>query len=89
MKFHLSSSDHPIIMILMVLLMNPELKLSTIRITTGLTVYETRSGLLKLIENGIIDKISVSSRNPTFQLIDSEKAKSYLEELAKQKIAQF
>lgn len=88
MKFHLSSSDHQIIMILMVLLMHPELKLSTIRITTGLTIYETRSGLLKLMENKIIEKVSVSSRNPSFRLINSEKAKSYLEDLAKQKIFQ-
>ena len=88
MKFHLSLSDHPIIMILMVLLMNLELKFSTIRITTGLTIDETRVGLVKLMENKIIEKVSVSSRNPSFRLINSEKAKSYLEELAKRKIVQ-
>lgn len=76
-------------MILMVLLVHPEIKMSTIRITTGLTVKETRLGLVKLIENKIIEKISNSSRNPTFRLIDPDNAKSYLEELARQKMVQF
>ena len=88
MNFHLSSSDHPLILILMVLLMHPELKMSTIRITTGLSINETRDGLMKLLDKDIIENISRSRRNPTFRLVDPESAKLFLEELAKHKMIQ-
>ncbi|MFV2014132.1 MAG: hypothetical protein ACC656_01775 [Candidatus Heimdallarchaeota archaeon] len=68
--------------------MHPELKFSTIRITTGLTISEIRDGLIKLIKNKIVAKIISSPRDPTFRLIDLVKAKSYLEDLAKQNLVQ-
>jgi hypothetical protein len=85
MKIKLSTSQHPIILILMVLLMHPELKMSTIRITTGLRIVDTREGLIRLVEEGLIENLNIHSRNPTFRLIDHERAKSYLETLASKK----
>ena len=86
MNLRLAISEQPIILILIVLLMNQELKLSTIKITTGLTGEETTKGIRKLIEEGVIEKVSRSSLNPTFRLINQDIAKTYLESLAKRRI---
>ncbi len=85
MNLRLAISEQPIILILIVFLMNQELKFSTIKITTGLTIEETRRGISKLIEEGIIERISRSLVNPTFRLISQDKAKTYLENLARRR----
>ncbi|OLS26068.1 MAG: hypothetical protein HeimC2_16900 [Candidatus Heimdallarchaeota archaeon LC_2] len=86
MNLRLAISEQPLILILMVLLMNQELKFSTIKITTGLTVEETRHGIKQLIKEGLIEKITRSSLNPTFRMINQNIAKSYLENIAKRRI---
>lgn len=85
MNLRLAISEQPIILILIVFLMNQELRFSTIKITTGLTIEETRNGISILVEESIIERISRSSVNPTFRLISQDMAKSYLENLAKRR----
>lgn len=76
------SQNDPYIPILMVVIMHKELKLSTLKITSGITLEEAMLVTQQLVNAGIIEFLSRSLENPSFRLINEEAAKQLLWERA-------